>query len=54
MELASRPTTDVIFDISFLARASVAGCPRCPASLLESAEFLTELKQKIDALPSTI
>jgi len=54
MELAIRPTTDIIFNINFLAQASVAGCPRCPASLLESAGFLTELKQKIDALPSTI
>lgn len=53
-ELAVRPTTDVIFGMKFLARSSAAGCPRCPANLWDSSEFLNELKAQIDALPDTI
>jgi hypothetical protein len=54
-ELAARPTTDVIFQMGFLARAAcAAGCPRCSGSILDSYKFLEELKKKIDELPSTI
>ncbi|KAI0065809.1 hypothetical protein BV25DRAFT_1596956 [Artomyces pyxidatus] len=54
-ELRRRPTTDVIFSLGFLMQsAHAAGCPRCAGSILESHVFLQALKDKIDALPSTI
>ena len=54
-ELAVRPTTDVIFEMSFLAQmASAAGCQRCPGSVFDSIKYLQELKRKIDELPATI
>lgn len=54
-ELATRPTTEVIFGMEFLAKsANSAGCQRCPGSVLESWRFLEELKRSIDNLPSTI
>jgi hypothetical protein len=54
-ELRVRPTTDVIFEIGFLARvANAVGCPRCPGSILDSYVFLEGLKKQIDELPSTV
>jgi BTB/POZ domain len=54
-ELRSRPTTEVIFSLKFLMQcAHASGCPRCSGSILESFIFLDALKEKIDALPSTI
>jgi hypothetical protein len=54
-ELRIRPTTDVIFQMEFLARAAfAAGCLRCFECLLESHKFLTDMKDKIDELPATI
>jgi hypothetical protein len=54
-ELAARPATDVIFSMPFLRQAAKAsGCGRCAESILESHQFLSDLKQKIDDLPSTI
>jgi hypothetical protein len=54
-ELSARPTTDVIFEMKFLASAADgAGCPRCAGSVLDSYVFLGELKKKIDELPATI
>lgn len=54
-ELVTRPTTDVIFSMPFLARAAEAsGCPRCAGSILDSHQFLSNLKRQIDDLPSTI
>lgn len=54
-ELAARPTSDVIFNMAFLARtASATGCQRCPGSILDSFQFLDRLKLQIDALPATI
>ncbi|KAF5317623.1 hypothetical protein D9758_005915 [Tetrapyrgos nigripes] len=51
-ELSARPTTSVIFTISFLAEAAVAtGCMRCPGSMLESLKYLESIKKQIDALP---
>lgn len=54
-ELRSRPTTEGIFTLKFLMEsAHASGCPRCSGSILESYLFLDALKEKIDALPSTI
>jgi hypothetical protein len=54
-ELALRPTTDVIFSMSFLAQtASAAGCQRCPGSVFDAMKYLQDLKRKIDELPATI
>jgi len=54
-ELATRPTTDVIFEMAFLAKAADStGCPRCAGSVLDSYVFLGGLKKKIDGLPATI
>jgi len=54
-ELAARPTTDVIFEMGFLAKAADAsGCPRCAGSLMDSYVFLGELKKSIDELPAMI
>lgn len=54
-ELAERPTTDVIFGMEFLFRATrAADCSRCPESVLDSWKFLRDLKASIDALPTTI
>jgi hypothetical protein len=54
-ELRIRPTTDIIFQIGFLAEASsAAGCLRCSESLLQSHQFLQDMKKKIDELPATI
>lgn len=54
-ELAERPTSDVIFGMSFLAKAAaMTGCPRCAGSILHSHIFLQDLKRKIDELPATI
>jgi len=54
-ELSSRPTTDVIFGMEFLAKAADStGCPRCAGSMLDSYVFLAELKRRIDELPATI
>jgi len=54
-ELRVRPTTDVIFQMGFLARAAFAAdCTRCFESLMESHEFLVEMKRKIDELPCMI
>lgn len=54
-ELAERPTSDVIFGMSFLAKAAtMTGCPRCAGSILHSHVFLQDLKRKIDELPATI
>lgn len=54
-ELRMRPTTDVIFEMSFLGQtASATGCPRCPASIFDSYRFLERLKKQIDELPATI
>ncbi|OAX36942.1 hypothetical protein K503DRAFT_850657 [Rhizopogon vinicolor AM-OR11-026] len=54
-ELAVRPTTDIIFGMTFLGRAAKAsGCGRCAESILECHEFLLDLKRQIDDLPSTI
>ncbi|KAF9238799.1 hypothetical protein BU15DRAFT_88244 [Melanogaster broomeanus] len=47
-ELATRPTTDVIFSM----RAS--GCVRCAGSIIDAHAFLADLKKQIDDLPSTI
>lgn len=54
-ELSVRPTSDVIFDMAFLARAaSAADCHRCSGSVLNAHAFLRDLKQSIDELPATI
>ncbi|KDQ64107.1 hypothetical protein JAAARDRAFT_116612 [Jaapia argillacea MUCL 33604] len=53
-ELGSRPTTDVVFGMAFLARSARAGCPRCAESLLNSYAFLEGLRRKIDDLPGEI
>jgi hypothetical protein len=54
-ELRVRPTTDVIFQMAFLAKAAAASnCQRCPGSILDSHAFLEELKARIDELPATI
>ncbi|KAH9973001.1 hypothetical protein BGW80DRAFT_1310958 [Lactifluus volemus] len=54
-ELRIRPTTEIIFSPKFLMQCALAtGCPRCSGSILESFIFLDALKEKIDALPSTI
>jgi hypothetical protein len=54
-ELSARPTTAVIFEMKFLARAAdETGCPRCAGSVLDSYVFLGELKKRIDELPATI
>ncbi|KAJ8589474.1 hypothetical protein M405DRAFT_817855 [Rhizopogon salebrosus TDB-379] len=55
VELAERPTTDIIFDMAFLGQAAKAsGCGRCAESILESHQFFSDLKRQIDDLPSTI
>jgi len=54
-ELAARPTTAVIFEMEFLAKAADAtGCPRCAGSIMDSYVFLGQLKRNIDELPATI
>lgn len=53
-ELHKAPITDTIFSMRFLARSAVAGCHRCGASILESYEYLLEIKASIDELPDTI
>jgi len=53
-ELRSRPTSDVIFGMPFLAKSAKAGCERCGGSILEAYWYLDELKKQIDDLPSTI
>lgn len=54
-ELSMRPTTDVIFSMSFLARAAQeSGCIRCAGSILDAHAFFADLKKEIDDLPSTI
>ena len=53
-ELRVRPTSEVVFSMRFLAESSHTGCQRCPGSILESHAFLERLKDRIDALPSTI
>lgn len=54
-ELSVRPTTDVIFEMEFLAQAAIAAeCPRCAGSILDSWRFLQDLKKSIDELPATI
>lgn len=55
VDLEIRPTTDVIFSMPFFARAAEAsGCARCASSILDSHEFLSDLKRQIDELPATI
>lgn len=55
VELGMRPTTEVIFQMGFIAKvATTCGCQRCPGSVLDSYRFLEELKKRIDELPSTI
>lgn len=54
-ELRIRPTTKTIFSLEFLMQtARASGCQRCAGSILDSYAFLETLKEKIDALPSTI
>ncbi|PSR76951.1 hypothetical protein PHLCEN_2v8123 [Hermanssonia centrifuga] len=53
-ELRVRPTTEVIFSMSFLAQSAQTGCERCAMSVLEAHWFLTKLKKSMDELPSTI
>ncbi|KZS91193.1 hypothetical protein SISNIDRAFT_414320 [Sistotremastrum niveocremeum HHB9708] len=53
-ELHKAPITDTIFSMRFLARSAVAGCQRCGASILESYDYLLEIKASIDKLPDTI
>ena len=54
-ELEARPTTDVIFSMKFLAQAAEgSGCARCAGSILDAHQFLSDLKRRIDDLPSTI
>ena len=54
-ELAMRPTTDVIFGMEFLFNAAkAADCNRCPESILDSWEFLRDLKESIDDLRATL
>jgi hypothetical protein len=54
-ELTARPTTDVIFGLEFLFKvAKAADCSRCPESILDSWQFLRDLKGSIDALPATL
>lgn len=53
-ELHERPATDVIFSWAFLAESANAGCERCGGSIMDAHWFLEKLKNKIDALPSTI
>jgi len=53
-ELSMRPTSDVVFSMSFLAHSAKAGCERCAGSILSAHWFLEDLKKQIDALPATI
>jgi len=53
-ELSMRPTSDVIFSMSFLANSAKAGCERCAGSIMAAHWFLEDLKKQIDALPATI
>ncbi|KAI5987782.1 hypothetical protein EDC04DRAFT_1472907 [Pisolithus marmoratus] len=54
-ELAIRPTTEVIFSLPFLARvARECECVRCSGSMLDNHDFFTDLKRRIDELPSTV
>ncbi|KZS97894.1 hypothetical protein SISNIDRAFT_423337 [Sistotremastrum niveocremeum HHB9708] len=58
-ELRQRPTSDAIFNASFLARCVVDSksiCPHCPLSYLNAATQarLDHLKERIDQLPDTI
>jgi hypothetical protein len=53
-ELSLRPTSCVIFSSVFLAKSAIAGCPKCPESILGSWSSLEKLKAKIDDLPATI
>lgn len=54
-ELRSRPITDVVFSMEFLSQsATLTGCQRCTGSVLDSHEFLSDLKRRIDELPNTV
>jgi len=54
-ELAMRPTTDVIFGMEFLFNATKAAeCSRCPESVLDSWQFLRDLRGSIDDLADTL
>ena len=54
-ELAIGPTTEVIFEMEFLAKeGDGTGCPRCAGSVMDSYVFLGKLKRSIDELPATI
>lgn len=53
-ELRVRPTSDVVFSMSFLAESAKNGCQRCALSVFESHAFLERLKMRIDDLPSTV
>lgn len=53
-ELRIRPISDVIFSMPFLAGSADTGCAKCALSILESHNFLEQLKRRIDDIPSTI
>lgn len=54
-ELAVRPVSDVIFSMDFIAKATKAsGCSRCSESVFQCWTWLEQMKQKMDALPTTI
>jgi len=53
-ELATCPTSDVIFSMAFLNQSAHAGCERCAGSILDAHWFLEELRKSIDELPDTI
>ncbi|KAI0650369.1 hypothetical protein C8Q79DRAFT_381604 [Trametes meyenii] len=53
-ELRLRPTSDVIFSLSFLQQSAQTGCVGCPASILSSSWFFDQLKCNIDDLPTTL
>ncbi|EKM60022.1 uncharacterized protein PHACADRAFT_250876 [Phanerochaete carnosa HHB-10118-sp] len=53
-ELATCPTSDVIFSMAFLNESARAGCERCAGSILDAHWFLQKLRQSIDELPDTV
>lgn len=53
-ELLIRPTTERVFGMAFLAESARKGCPKCASSVLESHKFMERLREKIDALASSI
>ncbi|KAF9000242.1 hypothetical protein BDQ17DRAFT_1427242 [Cyathus striatus] len=54
-ELLARPTTNVVFEMEFLAQAAIhSNCTRCAGSVLDAWRWLGELKSAIDSLPATI